>query len=149
MRFEFDHSTKLVEKSYDTEWFEWTIRMAKPEDLSEVRKVVYYLHRSFPNPIRTIVNRDSRFALTSIGTGDFILLITVHMEDGTEVYTEYCLDSEKDKFRNHKNKSDKSIMTYIQDQNFSIVRSGPGFCHPQGQLRTVGKIHGYENGGTF
>ena len=60
-----------------------------------VREVEYQLHPTFPNPIRTVDDKESRFALRSRGWGTFPIRITVLLEDGGEVKTEYMLSFRK------------------------------------------------------
>lgn len=76
----------------DYEWFEWTIYMDEPkEKLDLVDAVEYRLHRTFPNPIRVVKDRDSKFALKSSGWGMFTIYITVYLKDGKEVQTQHWL----------------------------------------------------------
>ena len=62
------------------------------EKLNKVKSVEYRLHKTFPDPIRVIENRDSRFALRSSVWGEFWIFITVYFEDGTEQNEKYYLD---------------------------------------------------------
>jgi hypothetical protein len=55
-----------------------------PDLLRRVEKVVYHLHPTFPNPEREIDDRDSNFAMTTYGWGQFNLSADVHFTDGSE-----------------------------------------------------------------
>lgn len=93
MGFRFDNYSRRVASRGDYDWFEWKVFMDEPkENLRKVRNVEYQLHETFPDPIRVVEDRDSRFALSSAGWGEFSILVTIHLEDGTEEYTEYHLD---------------------------------------------------------
>jgi len=70
--------------------------MNEPEDkLNKVKSVEYRLHSTFPNPIRVVEDRKSKFALTTAGWGEFLIRITIHLEDETEEYEKYQLNLRK------------------------------------------------------
>jgi transcription initiation factor IIF auxiliary subunit len=93
MKFKFNNYSQYTGKYGSYDWFKWKIFMDEPiEKLDKVESVEYRLHETFPNPIRTVEDRDSRFALRAVGWGEFKIFITVYLKDGTEVYTEYDLD---------------------------------------------------------
>lgn len=81
---------------YKREWYEWNVFMDEPADkLEKVRSVEYRLHETFPNPIRIVEDRNSRFSLISTGWGNFTIYITVYLKDGTEEHTKYDMDLNK------------------------------------------------------
>lgn len=68
-------------------WWDWAVFIEAPEKvLDEVRCVEYTLHRTFPNPVRTICDRgeDPRraFRLPASGWGMFQIGIRVFLKDG-------------------------------------------------------------------
>ena len=94
--FKFNNYSRFVRKRGDYYWFVWKVFMDEPAEKTEkVESVEYRLHETFPNPIRTVEDRDSRFALKAMGWGEFMIFITVFLKDGTEVHTEYDLDLDK------------------------------------------------------
>jgi transcription initiation factor IIF auxiliary subunit len=96
MEFNFDNYSRHVGSRGDYEWFEWKVFMDEPDEkLRKVRSVEYRLHKTFPNPIRVVEDRDSKFALESSGWGSFWIYITIYLENDTEEYTEYYLDLRK------------------------------------------------------
>ena len=96
MEFRFDNYSRHVGTRGRYEWFEWKVFMDEPaEKLDKVRSVEYRLHETFPDPIRIIEDRDSRFALISAGWGKFWIFITIYLRDGTEQHTKYYLDLKK------------------------------------------------------
>lgn len=96
MEFKFDNYARHVGSRGEYEWYEWKVFMDEPtEKLEKVSSVEYRLHETFPNPIRTVEDRSSRFALESSGWGEFRILITIYLKDETEEHTEYDLDLSK------------------------------------------------------
>jgi transcription initiation factor IIF auxiliary subunit len=96
MAFRFDNYSRRVGSREKYEWFEWKVFMDEPaEKLGKVRSVEYRLHKTFPNPIRIVEDRNSRFALKSAGWGEFWIFITIYLNDGTEEHTKYYLDLRK------------------------------------------------------
>ena len=80
----------------DTDWYEWRVFMDEPpEKLDLVSHVEYRLHQTFVEPIRTVFDRNSHFALDSSGWGEFVIHITIYLKDGTESYAKYALDLSK------------------------------------------------------
>jgi transcription initiation factor IIF auxiliary subunit len=74
-------------------WCEWLVFVDEPaEVLDQIVAVEYRLHESFPDPVRVIEERETRFALQSAGWGEFLIIITVHLADGREVHARYALD---------------------------------------------------------
>lgn len=68
----------------DNDWWQWWIWLDGTDaELDQVEKVVYTLHRSFPNPVRTVTSRDDNFRLDAVGWGVFRIHATVHRKDGT------------------------------------------------------------------
>ncbi len=65
------------------DWWKWSIWVDGPQpDLDEIEKVVYLLHSTFPNPVRTVTDRDSNFRLETAGWGTFTIRAKVHFKDG-------------------------------------------------------------------
>ena len=56
-----------------------------PEDLDRIRSVTYTLHPTFPEPIRTVTDRASKFQLRCSGWGIFKIPVTVRLKDGETV----------------------------------------------------------------
>lgn len=93
MPFHFDNYARHVGSRGDYEWFKWQVFMDEPPPtLARVRSVEYRLHETFPDPIRTSEDAERRFAIDSSGWGEFMILITVYLQDGTEERTRYSLD---------------------------------------------------------
>ena len=65
------------------------------EVLNEIKSVEYLLHRSFPNPLRERTNRDQLFSIESSGWGEFTMMITIFLENGSRIDTPYNLDLSK------------------------------------------------------
>ena len=66
------------------DWWEWWVQLdGRDAELDQVEKVVYTLHRTFPNPVRTVTNRTDAFMLRTAGWGVFRIYATVYRKDGT------------------------------------------------------------------
>lgn len=67
-------------------WWEWTVSLSGSEqELDQVDSVQYTLHPTFPQPVREVSDRVSRFALSSAGWGEFMIYATANLKDGSEV----------------------------------------------------------------
>ena len=76
----------------DSQWWDWAVWLeGAPAVLDRVRSVRYVLHPTFPNPVRTVTDRASKFRLESIGWGEFAIAASVAMEDGIEIPLERWL----------------------------------------------------------
>jgi peptidoglycan hydrolase-like protein with peptidoglycan-binding domain len=54
------------------DWWKWSIWIDAPADeLAQIDKVVWHLHPTFPEPVRTTRNRDDKFRLETSGWGTF------------------------------------------------------------------------------
>lgn len=65
--------------------WEWEIHLeGKPEDLDQVDRVVYSLHPTFPDPVRTVTDRPSGFKLQTSGWGTFQIKLVIYYKNGIE-----------------------------------------------------------------
>lgn len=93
MEFKFDNYSRHFGSRGDYQWFQWKVFMDEPEEkLEKVSSVEYRLHKTFPNPIRIVEDRSSKFTISSAGWGEFWIFITIYLNDGTEKHTKYYLD---------------------------------------------------------
>ena len=74
-------------EKYDCEdWWHWAVWIEGPDDaLDRIKSVEWTLHPTFPNPIRTISNRNSKFRLETAGWGTFPIHARLRLEDGREL----------------------------------------------------------------
>jgi len=63
-------------------------------ELEEVKFVDYYLHESFPNPVRRVDTRDNGFELSTGGWGTFELEAFAHMKNGKKIRMRHGLKLE-------------------------------------------------------
>ncbi len=71
------------QKYHGDDWWSWSIWIEGDDDqLDQIEKVVYQLHRSFPDPVRIVTNRKNKFKLTSAGWGVFTIHARVITHDG-------------------------------------------------------------------
>ena len=96
MTVRFNNYAKKVGRRGDYEWYQWKVFVDEDDAvLDRIDFVLYLLHQSFPNPMRLVKDRKSKFTLESSGWGSFMMNITVRYKDGTEEETQYFLDLNK------------------------------------------------------
>lgn len=67
------------------DWWEWWIWIeGSRKELDEIDHVVYMLHPTFPNPVRTVRDRTSKFRLETAGWGVFRIHAKVIGKEGEE-----------------------------------------------------------------
>src|SRR4051794_8520264 len=65
------------------DWWKWSVWIeGNEDDLKRIEKVTYMLHRTFPNPVRTVTQRASGFRLNGSGWGEFTIHAVVVNADG-------------------------------------------------------------------
>ena len=65
------------------DWWEWCVWLdGHDEDLAAVDHVVYTLHKTFPDPVRKVTDRRTKFRLETGGWGVFRIYAKVAMKDG-------------------------------------------------------------------
>ena len=68
------------------DWWKWWIWIdGAKEELDEIDRVIYTLHHTFPNPVRTINNRSSKFRLETAGWGVFRIRAKAIKKDGEQI----------------------------------------------------------------
>jgi transcription initiation factor IIF auxiliary subunit len=93
MAVTLDNRARYLEKEEDYDYFDWEVYIDEDDAvLDSIDHVTYFLHETFPEPIRTISDRDSKFALRSQGWGEFTLRVVVVYKDGTSDNQSYRLD---------------------------------------------------------
>jgi len=66
------------------DWWDWWVLLdGSKVELDQVEKVVYTLHSTFPNPVRTVSSRAESFMLKAAGWGVFRIYATVHRKEGS------------------------------------------------------------------
>jgi transcription initiation factor IIF auxiliary subunit len=67
------------------DYWNWWVWIEGPDsELDQIDHVVYTLHPTFPNPVRTISDRASKFTLKTSGWGVFRLRAKVFYKDGNQ-----------------------------------------------------------------
>jgi len=67
------------------DWWKWWIWLEGPEkELDKVDRVIYILHSTFANPVRTVTDRSTKFRLQTSGWGGFLIRAKVIDKDGGE-----------------------------------------------------------------
>ena len=67
------------------DYWDWWIWIDGPkEELDQVDRVTYILHHTFPNPVREIQDRSTKFRMKTAGWGVFLIRATVKHKNGQE-----------------------------------------------------------------
>ena len=72
-------------------WKMWIWLEGSKEELDQIDHVVYVLDPTFPNPVRTVEDRDSKFRLDTAGAGEFSIHAKAVTKDGTNIPIKYDL----------------------------------------------------------
>jgi hypothetical protein len=81
-----------ISKKYDDDWYDWCVFVDEGSDvINTIKSIEYALHPSFPDPVRLVVNKASKFALFSSGWGGFSIKIRINYENGSLFSTSYSL----------------------------------------------------------
>lgn len=71
-------------KYLDTDWWEWSVWIqASDDEMANIDYVEYTLHPTFPNPVRKVTKRATKFRLNSAGWGVFTIYCKLVFLDGT------------------------------------------------------------------
>ena len=74
----------------------WTVFLVAEKDvLDNILYVEYTLHPSFPNPVKKITDRESKFSLTASGWGEFNILVKIKFKDERIIHLEHWLSLEE------------------------------------------------------
>jgi transcription initiation factor IIF auxiliary subunit len=66
------------------DWWVWWIWIDAPDaELDQIEQVVYTLHPTFPEPVRTVKDRMSKFRLSTAGWGAFRIQAKVVWKSGS------------------------------------------------------------------
>ena len=91
-----NESVKL-EKGEKSSWYKWKVFIdEKDEKLDEIANVTYILHPTFPDPVKVVSDRKSKFALEQIGWGEFNIISKIKYKNGHEEEKSYWLDLSKE-----------------------------------------------------
>jgi transcription initiation factor IIF auxiliary subunit len=74
------------------DWWHWAVWVEGPDEaLDRIDFVEWTLHPTFPNPVRKIGNRASKFRLDTGGWGGFKIVARVQLKDGQQEKLQYFL----------------------------------------------------------
>ena len=75
------------------DWWSWSVWLDAPAaTLANVKEVVWRLHPTFPEPVRTETDRDNKFRLDTSGWGTFRVRADVVMNNGDVKHLHHDLD---------------------------------------------------------
>lgn len=75
------------------QYYDWKVFVDEDEKtLDEIDSVTYILHPTFPEPVRTIKDPSTGFALETKGWGEFQINARIHFKDGSTSTASHMLD---------------------------------------------------------
>jgi transcription initiation factor IIF auxiliary subunit len=97
MTLRFDNYSMLTSEKYGDRFYDWCVFVDEDSAvINSVKSIEYTLHPTFPDPVRVIDDKSSRFALYSAGWRIFPIQIRITYEDGAESLTSYQLRLDED-----------------------------------------------------
>ena len=88
MNFHIDQSVTRTAPG----WWNWAVWLeGSIDELNKVREVVYTLHSTFPQPVRSVTDRQSKFRLEAAGWGEFMIFAAVKTIDNQEILLRHWL----------------------------------------------------------
>jgi transcription initiation factor IIF auxiliary subunit len=67
------------------DYWDWWIWIEGPKaELDQIDRVIYILHPTFPNPVREVRDRSTKFRMKTAGWGVFRIHATVKHKNGKE-----------------------------------------------------------------
>jgi transcription initiation factor IIF auxiliary subunit len=74
------------------DWWKWAVWIEGPDEaLDRIDFVEWTLHPTFPDPVRRIRDRESKFCLKTGGWGVFPILARVQLNDGRQIKLHHYL----------------------------------------------------------
>lgn len=96
MAVKFNNRAKFAKQKGDLDFYDWEVFVDEsPEVIDKIDHVTYFLHKTFPNSVRTVTAPETDFSLNSRGWGEFDIGIKVTFKDGSEEQETYSLDLSK------------------------------------------------------
>lgn len=80
------HSSRFLKVKNERDYYRIVISLDPYNTvaLSQVEKVVYFLHKTFKNPVREVTNRNTNFELRTAAWGEFTVRAEVFLKDQSE-----------------------------------------------------------------
>ena len=73
-----------TEKYAGDDWWDWSVWIESSDaELDNVSHVEWRLHPTFPDPVRKVSDRQSKFRLDTGGWGTFVVHAVVYMKTGS------------------------------------------------------------------
>lgn len=72
-------------------WYWWVWIEGSAADLDKIDNVVYNLHYTFPDPVKTITTRENKFRMATAGWGTFTIYIRLNFKDKSVIEMKHNL----------------------------------------------------------
>lgn len=79
------HINQDFEYQGDDYWKWWIWIDGAKQELDDIDRVVYTLHPTFPNPVRIVTDRESKFRLETVGWGVFRIRAKAIKKNGEQI----------------------------------------------------------------
>ena len=97
MNIKLTNQAKWSRKKAEYDYYDWEVYVDEDDDiLSKIDHVTYFLHKTYPNPVRTVTDSENQFKIESRGWGEFDIGVQVTFKDGQTEQSTYRLDLSKD-----------------------------------------------------
>jgi len=74
------------------DWWKWSVWVeGSDNELDRIAFVEWILHPTFPNPVRKVGIRQTKFRLDTGGWGVFPIIARIQMQDGSQIQLDYFL----------------------------------------------------------
>ncbi len=75
------------------DYWDWSVWIEATEpNLDKIESVIYNLHETFLNPVRTITSRSNKFKLETSGWGGFTIYARINFKDKTILECQHELE---------------------------------------------------------
>jgi hypothetical protein len=95
----------------------WSVWLeGPPDELDDVESVTYFLHSTFPDPIRTVTERNTKFKLEATGWGMFTINLEIQRKHGRPLQRSHDLVLEYPKAsgaRVEKHRKDRKARVFL------------------------------------
>ncbi len=99
--------------------YEWKVFVVADNPvLDQIDRVVYTLHLTLPNPVKTVQNRDNNFALKAKGWGDFNISAEIVFKNGKKIKLYHWIELKNKSIKNIK-LAPKIFKTFITPRDIS------------------------------
>lgn len=85
-RLQLTHTSRYLKMKNGRAYYRLVVSLSPNQSglLSNVERVVYFLHKTFKNPVREVTNREDNFELRTAAWGEFTIRAEVYLKGQTD-----------------------------------------------------------------